>query len=248
MNKKLKTLVTVVAITMCMSSVTFADPTLDSIINNQTVTEQGTTSEGTTSNSSDKSSFIEGLNQASDLTANVEKANKLTASAKEGAAFIVNILSYLIVLGVAIRVTLDLAYVTLPFTRGLLGKGASAPSNQPMGGMSSGFGGGGFGGGGFGGNSGGFGGHSGGFGGGGFGGGMGQQSQQQSPGVQWISNAAIAAVSSPNPFKTYSKDMMIVLIVTPILLVLAATGVLTSLGLQIGSLLVDFIQSVMGLM
>jgi hypothetical protein len=112
-----------------------------------------------------------------------------------------------------------------------------------------------------GGMGGGFGGGMGGFGGGmnrggmgmgmsGMGGMGGQQQQGAGLKIQWVSNAALNAVASEstpgpngpqNAFKIYAKDMIIVLVITPIFLVLAVTGALTNLGFVLGDALVDFI-------
>lgn len=90
---------------------------------------------------------------------------------------------------------------------------------------------------------------------------MGQQGQMgASPAmgrVQWISSAALNAVAAENmpgpdgtpqsAFKVYTKDMMVVLIVTPVLLTLAITGVLTNLGFLIGDIIAKGITSISGM-
>lgn len=90
-------------------------------------------------------------------------------------------------------------------------------------------------------------------------GGMGQQGMQgQQSGfgrIQLISTQALNAVASEsvvdpltgkpnNALKTYAKDMTVTLIVTPILIVLAVTGVLMDLGFLVGDLLTNAIASV----
>ena len=72
--------------------------------------------------------------------------------------------------------------------------------------------------------------------------------------VQLVSNAAIVAAESegatgPNgkpmgPLKMYIKNMVVVLVLVPVLIVLAATGALTQLGLLIGNLLVGMIGQI----
>ena len=94
-------------------------------------------------------------------------------------------------------------------------------------------------------------------------GGMGMQQGQMgaSPAmgrVQWVSSAALNAVAAeqmPGPdgkpqsaLKAYAKDMMVVLIITPILLTLAITGVLTNLGFLIGDVIAKGITSISGML
>jgi cytochrome c oxidase assembly factor CtaG len=73
---------------------------------------------------------------------------------------------------------------------------------------------------------------------------MAMQNQPARGRIQWVSNAALNAVATEStvgpdgkangPFKTYIKDMVVVLVLTPVLLVLALTGVLADLGFVIG--------------
>lgn len=46
------------------------------------------------------------------------------------------------------------------------------------------------------------------------------------------------------PLKMYIKNMVVVLVLVPVLIVLAATGALTQLGLLIGNLLVGMIGQI----
>ena len=72
--------------------------------------------------------------------------------------------------------------------------------------------------------------------------------------VQWVSTTALNAAAAEqvvgpdgkpmSPLKTYAKDMVVVLVITPILLTLAITGVLTDLGFLIGKLLTDAIANI----
>jgi hypothetical protein len=76
--------------------------------------------------------------------------------------------------------------------------------------------------------------------------------------TQWVSSAALNAVAAENilgpdgksvsPIKEYSKDMVVILILTPILLTLAITGVLTDLGFLIGDMLTTAIGSIGGML
>ena len=202
------------------------------------------------------SGYTEGIKDAGNLSANLGEANKVAEPLKTGVGFVVGVIATAIPLLLVLRVMLDLLYIFIPFSRGLLGGGA-----QPAAGGMGGFGGGGFGGGGFGGGmSGGMSGgqgqggriqwvsnqamnavamesgqqsSGGGFGGGGFGGGFGGGGAQQAP----VGSA----------FKLYSKDMVITLTIAPIMLILAISGVLTSLGTALGQAAVGIIQNLIGM-
>lgn len=218
--------------------------------------------------------YIESTKNAADLTTvNTAGADKVNEGIRTVAAFIVRILSYFLTAFLIVRVILDLVYIALPFTRSMLSNGyAGNPAaggggmgmQQPgMGGMGAGMGGMGMGAG-----MGGMGGYGmrGGYGmnhmGMGGMGGMGMQQGQMgaSPAmgrIQWVSSAALNAVAAeqmPGPdgkpqsaLKAYAKDMMIVLIITPVLLTLAITGVLTNLGFLIGDVIAKGITSISGM-
>lgn len=220
--------------------------------------------------------YIENTKNAADLTSvDTKGADKVNEGIRTVAAFIVRILSYFLTAFLVVRVILDLVYIALPFTRSILSNGyAGNPAaggsgmgmQQPgMGGMGSPMGGMGMGGMGMGGMGmrGGYGMNRMGMGGmGGMGmNGMGAQGQMgASPAmgrVQWISSAALNAVAAeqmPGPdgkpqsaLKAYAKDMMVVLIITPVLLTLAITGVLTNLGFLIGDIIAKGITSIGGM-
>lgn len=201
---------------------------------------EGTT--GMTERQRKNSEFIKGMNEAADLSADIQSAKVVTQGAHKAVSFLVQVLFYLIVILMTLRIALDLMYISIPFSRKWLGGGQSG--RPTTGGFGGGFGGGmaghslpGFG------SSGGF--QSG-------GGSMGSTG-----GSQLVSNAALNAVASekavgPNgkpvgPFRIYVKDMIVMLIMVPILIMLAITGVLTDLGFLIGQLLVDNIQSLKGM-
>lgn len=230
-------------------------PSLDEVVSGVT----NNTTEETTSNSTDsskvdvegnKKSVLDMLEKSVDLSEENEQATKAGAVIEQIAGLVVQILSYVLTAGLTVRVVADLIYIGLPFTRGILAKGQTG---TPTGGynqynsMNS------------------FGGYNSGlssFGSGysSFGSspmrsmGMGMQSQ---PGglskgrLQIVSKAAINAVASedaPGPngehrsaFKIYSKDMIIVLVATPILLTLAMTGILAKFGFAIGKVLVGVV-------
>jgi hypothetical protein len=254
--------------------------TLDDIINEQqtveatvdstpVTTESATTT--TTSSSTQDSikqsnqEYINSLREATTLDGESEAATKVNQGIKKVASFIIQVLSYVIVLFLVVRVVVDLCYILIPFTRSFLGNGFQGTA--PSGGQQPGMNGGGIGGiGGIGamnGYSSGYGmnRYSGGI--GGYGSSMnsmnvGQQGAQQPAGrTQWVSNAALNAVAAQSvvgpdgkpasPLKIYAKDMIVVLVVTPILLTLAITGVLTDLGFLLGQLLANAISGISGM-
>lgn len=226
------------------------------------------TSNGTSGGYVSSDNYINSLKDATDLTQSSEVVSKVNTSLKKVISIVVQILAYAITALLTVRVVLDLMFIAIPFSRKYLANGfmgnAQAGAQQPgmngsMGAM----------GGGFGGMSGGYGGMSGGYGmGGGYGmnrgygmnGGMGAMggmngglgTPQQQPGMngrtQWVSNAALNAVASAqagvNPYSAYIKDMTVVCILTPILLILATTGALTNLGFLLGDVLARAIGSI----
>ena len=286
--KKVLSLMLVTMIMIFSTSIfTFADPnqTLDDVINQQNsavVEENQNVNNNTTANQNNQTTtndigggnsykenydFVSGLNEAGNLTnEDVPGVQPVVSGAKKIAAFIVQVLSYVIIAFLAVRVMLDLAFIALPFTRTFLANGYSGQAQssgqgmQNMGGM---------------GMSGGMGmgmpgGMSGGYGmnrmGGGYGmnrmgmSGMNNMAGQNAMmnrnssmvgNVQFVSNAALNAVATESsigpdgktqsPFKVYIKDMAITLVVTPILLLLAATGVVTKFGFLLGGFIIDCI-------
>ena len=207
--------------------------------------------------------FIDGLNDISDLTQpNVEGVETVTSGLRTVAAFIVQVVSYLITAFMAVTVLLDLLYITIPFLRTLLANGYSGNvqrtgnANNMMTGSMYGTG-----------TMGmtGMGGY------GRYGGGMnnpamynarmsqegiaaGNQRNSLMGQIQFVSDAALDAVitasttpdqgRSPNPLKIYFKHMMIKLILTPVLIVLAATGALTQLGFVVADAVVAVVAKI----
>ena len=273
--KRLITLIMAVILTLsCMTVVAFGDDSLDDVLNKVEQTEQQvetkTDTTATTENKEpsndvyDKNrSFIDGLNKAADVSAEVEGVSGVTSGAKTAVAFVVQILAYCITILLALRVVLDLAFIVIPFTRTFLGNGYMGNAQAGAGGIPNSMGMGGMGGMGMGmggmGMSGHYGGRYGGMGmgmnpgmAGGMNAGMGMGAGQQpnvTGRIQWVSNAALNAVAGENvvgpdgkavsPFKLYVKDMVVVLVIVPILVTLAVTGALTSLGFVIAQLIVD---------
>lgn len=236
----------------------------------------GSSSQDAKSREERTQNFIAGLNKAGDLaSADIQGTEAATEWIRVIAAWIVQVLSYAITAFLAVRIVLDLAYIALPFTRGILANGYAGNAQAGAGGMPNSMMGGGMaqpgmGGMGMGGGMPGMGmgmGMRGGYGmnrGMGMGMGMGAGMNGATPGmnqqgtmlgrIQWVSNAALNAVAGEStvgpdgkansPFKTYIHDMVIVLVLVPVLLILAATGALTSLGFMLGNLLCDAIASI----
>lgn len=243
--------------------------------NNDSSSNTSNSSSQSSSSYTSADEYIENTKNAADLTTvDTAGADKVNEGIRTVAAFIVRILSYFLTAFLVVRVILDLVYIALPFTRSILSNGyAGNPAaggsgmgmQQPgMGGMGMGAGMGGMG--------------MGGMGMGGYGmrdgygmnrmgmggmGGMGMQQGQMgaSPAMgrlQLVSSAALNAVAAeqmPGPdgkpqsaLKAYTKDMMVVLIITPILLTLAITGVLTNLGFLIGDVIAKGITSISGML
>ena len=280
-----RTITLILAVLLALSStaiIALGTDSLDDVLNNveqqeQVQQEQVENSTGTNNNTDENKvdtynknkGFIDGLNKAADVSAEVEGVANVTAGAKTAVAFVVQIIAYLITILLALRVVLDLMYIALPFTRTFLGNGYMGNAQAGAGGMPNSMSMGGWGGMGMGGMGGiggrygrryGMGGMSG-MGGMGMAGGMnagvGMGAGQQ-PNVigriQWVSNAALNAVAGENivgpdgkavsPFKLYIKDMIVVLILVPILITLAVTGALTSLGFVIAQVVVDGIAKI----
>ena len=263
--RRLITLIMAVILTLsCMTVVAFGDDSLDDVLNKVEQTEQQVETEtdrtATTENKEpsndvyDKNrSFIDGLNKAADVSAEVEGVSGVTSGAKTAVAFVVQILAYCITILLALRVVLDLVFIALPFTRTFLGNGYMGNSQAGAGGIPNSMGMGGMGMGGH------YGGRYGGMGmgmnpgmAGGMNAGMGMGAGQQpnvTGRIQWVSNAALNAVAGENvvgpngkavsSFELYVKDMVVVLVIVPILITLAVTGALTSLGFVIAQLIVD---------
>lgn len=193
---------------------------------------------------SSSSQFVDDLNDAADMSNSTTAAKRGKEAMEPFFKTITQWLAYLIVFGLTCSVVADICYVAVPFSRKLLGNGhQGVASSGQQGGDSFG--------GGFGGSS-----FGGGFGGSSFGGG--QQGNQQGGGskIQLVSNAALNAVESSknagpdgkpqSAMKIYMKDMIVLLTLTPILIVLAITGVLGDVGFFIGNVVVNAIRSMLG--
>lgn len=219
---------------------------------------QGLTAEEVQQNTDN---FIGGLHDAAvNPASQTEEVSGVTAGISKVTSAVIVVLSYGITCFLAVRIMLDLIFILIPPTRTMLSGGkvgvAGQPGGQPgmggMGGMGMGAGMGGYGnryGGGYGAGMGGM----------GMGGMHGMQGQgQPAVGTTWVSNSAINAVAGedvvgPNgkptsALKTYAKSMVVELVVVPILVVLAATGVLFDVGLMIAGAIAQGIGSMSTLM
>ena len=214
-----------VMITLCMLIMILVYPmgiraeTLDEVINQNQQAETSSIS-GSTSISGYVSSdnYINSLKGATSLTE--EKSDivdKVNSATNRAVSIVVQILAYAIVAGLTLRVVIDLAYIAIPFMRKALSS-ESGQGQQMQGNMYT------------------------------------QQQQanmsmqnNNTTKIQWISNAAMMAVASEqngmNPYKVYVKDMIIVLVVTPLLLILTMTGALTNLGFLLGDVIIKAIGS-----
>ena len=240
------------------------DDVLDS---SEIIVEDESSSKSEVDVEENKQSVMDALQSATDLSnTNNERVAEVGGGIANIVGAVVQVLSYVIIAGLTLSIVIDLVYIVLPLARGVLGNGYEANIGQNQGGMGSRFGGSRYGGGlgGYGGMSGGMGGY-GGMGSryGGYGGGMGgmsgmggQQGQNQSVlgKIQFVSYPALNAVAAQNQvgpdgkkqsaFKLYSKDMIIILVVTPILLTLTITGVMHQFGFMIGSVIAKFIGNI----
>lgn len=193
--------------------------------------------------------YIEKLGEATKLDTYDPRVEWVNGVLNKIISMIVQIMAYGITALLTLRVVLDLAYIALPFARGLLNKenrqvavannnamnpmaAGMNPMGSPMGQMGP--------------MGGGFGGST-----------MGGQPQMNQPtpqnigGTQLISNAAIRAVqeeiNGKSPYKAYVSDMTILLIAVTVLLILAMSGALTQFGLVLGQALVKTINSLSGM-
>lgn len=219
--------------------------------------------------------FVDSMKDSIDLTQSTgepivsEARRAITHWGSVGA----QILAYGISVLLTFKVIIDCAYLGLPFTRSFLGGGMqpSMAQGQGQGGMGmggmgmngmSGFGGmggmrSGFGGMGMGGMRSGYGG-MGGMGGMSGMGGMGGQAAPAGPamGIQWVSMSAINAAAMEgqigpdgkkvSKWKDYASDMVVTLIVVPLLITLAMTGVISNISFFLLDLIVSAVEGITG--
>ena len=236
-------------------------PSLDEITsssNETTVTPEPEQKQGGSSDidvQENKENIISDLSKGADMSQTDEGAARVGRVIQKWVGKAVQIISYIIIAGLALRVVMDLMYIGIPFLRSILANGfmgnpnAGGDQQGSQGGIGR------------------FNNYDGLGSGMGVGSGMGignnmvsqrtaMNNQPKSGRIQFISNAALNAVATENtvgpdgeahsPFKTYVKDMAVILIVTPILITLAATGILARLGFAIAGLIVKGINALMG--
>ena len=253
------------ALLIIFPSASYAAGSLDDVISDSGASSSSSSSvtSGSSSSSSGYGGFIDDLNNAARVEQHAQDISAGTSSAQIVITKAIQWISYLTVALLSLSVAADIAYLAIPFTvvRNFLsgGKQGVAPQGGQqgaMGGMNNGIGGygvGGYGAGGYG--AGGF--NRGGYGAMGTMGTMGQQvaQQQQSGGHCWVHNAAlnaVAAAGTPNPatgkpqnsFILYAKDMVVMLILVPVLLILLISGTLTDVGFFIGSKIVTALSGI----
>ena len=209
---------------------------LENIINVEQQTEQ---------TNENNNSYIEYVKDATNLSEPSQAATKINDFTSKIASFIINVVAYFITAFLAVRVIMDLCYITIPFTRSILSNGyqGNAQANgNPMG-QQNGMGGAGM-------NS------------GGMYNNMHMQGQGQGQGqitpasgrIQLISNEALNAVAAetvmnpngkPNSaIKIYAKSATALLVFTSLLIVLAISGALTNLGFLLGEIISRGISSI----
>ena len=226
----------------------------------QDTNSTNTTSTTNTPDTLYNKSFIQGLNEAADLSPEVEGTSKIIAPLRYGVAFVVQVLAFIIITGMALSVVLDLTYLAVTPLRSVLSNGYSGsalPAGQQASVQPGGF------------QPGGFQslynfkqGPTSGFGPPqtqvGLPGAMnpGQPGQPNNgPGghIQLVSKAALDAAANegtidPNTSKTrglislYMKGMGLKLVLIPVLLILVVTGSLTNLGFVVADVLVAVIR------
>lgn len=239
------------ALLIIFPSASYAAGSLDDVIS-----ESGASSSNVTSGSSSSSSssgyggFIDDLNDVAHIEEHAQDISEGTSTAQAVITKAIQWISYLTVALLTLSIAADIAYLAVPFTivRNFLSGGHQGVAPQggqqgAMGNMNGGIGGY---------NAGGIGGYNR----GGYGiGGMNQMGQQgaqpqQGGGHCWVHQAAlnaVAAAGTPNPatgkpqnsFILYAKDMVVMLVLVPVLIVLLISGTLTDVGFFLGGKIVS---------
>lgn len=266
MKKHVSKFILGLVLTMSMGMTAFATsaPNLDDIVAGSSVQTEVTTNVVQENNSSipeqeyTNRSFADSLGSAMDLSTETKVSADFSRTANYYGSIAFQWLAIIVSVGVLIMVALDMVFITLPFTRSFLANGymgnpnASNPNGMqqgvamnmngmPMGGSR------------FGGSR---------YGGGGVFGGrglmnnqaqMGQQTAMQNQPalgrMQYVSNAALNAITTESASNKlalieYLKDMSVTIVLSSVILVLAGTGVLGTLGLAIGEKLTIFIKGI----
>lgn len=217
--------------------------TLDEIINSETVVEESINNqENQETNDNVENWFgevlenevtgdlIEEAKGSVDYSNSSDKIAPVTNGIQKAAGIIVNVLTILICSFLGISILIDLAYICLPFSRKFLNR-EDFGSSQMNSSYNNSFG--------------------------GFGSGVQSStySSSESKGkLKLVSNAAIRAVEAENT-KTqdgkhkgalfpYVKSMAVIMIIIPVLVVLAVTGVLMQLGFMIGGVITGMLGGI----
>lgn len=253
-----------------------ATPTLQELLNNkqQTITKDTSkennsqVNENTGNNNVNEKTKIDSqgvkgnglfkdLGNLSVYTESNPESSKVGQAMSKGAGFLINILLAVLTIGLVFRIIFDLLYICLPFARSFLSNGyvssikSNNNSNMGLSGMpfllgrnmmnqgnncpannnnmiNNEF------------NE------------------MARQNALRVHGkkIQWISNKALDSVvlesmendENSTALRIYMKNMIVVLVLTPILIALAVTGVLTKAGFALGSIIVSLINGFGGMM
>lgn len=234
-------LTTILTLSLGMTAFATNAPSLDDIVAGSSVqTEVSTTvtdnsvQSVTSDTSTDKytnSSFVDGLTQAVDISTQTTTSAEVSKTLNYYGSIIFQCLAVVVSVGILLMVALDLVYITLPFTRSFLANGYMGNPNSSNNGMPGPAA-------------------------------MGQQiamrnqpssqtamrNQPSSGRVHYVSNAALNAVTGESATNKlalveYLKDMSVTIICASVILVLAGTGVLSTLGLNIGEKLAQIISA-----
>lgn len=217
---------------------------------NDNYTGQGQQRQQSSNASDNGASAIGNITKSAALDKESSEATRIGSVMNNWASKLMQILGYIISIGLGLVTALDVVYIAIPPLRGILANGYAGTADQQAGGMNNGMQGGMGGGFGMGGGY--------GMGGGGYGMGsmqartaMGNTANNQPAGgrTQFVTNAALNAVASAssgaNPFKVYMKQQAVVLVMAPVIFVLAATGILSRVGFYIGEYITTWASGAM---
>jgi hypothetical protein len=206
------------------------------VSNNSEVSELNNDSNSTVREQADN--YINALESATELGEQSAAATKINSLISKAASFIIQIISYFIVAFLVVRIVIDICYIVIPFVRPILAydytydKEIGVSMNKQMSAVEQ--------------------------------GGMGLADlhgagksypasyyKPKERKKQWVSygaiNAVEAASNGESAFRVYAKDMIIVLVLTPIMLTLAITGVLTDFGFLLGDVICNCIRGIANL-
>lgn len=187
--------------------------------------------------------YLEELKGATDLTQSDPVVSPVVSNVnnaiKKIVSIITQILAYAVTALLSLKVVIDLVYITIPFSRKLLASDIQAGMGAQQGGL--------------------------------FNNPLGNQGNHGNLGnlqnqnniqnnamfnrpqgkneIQWVSNAAINAVNQEkvqnvSAVKIYTKDMLVLLVLVPVLLILTITGALADFGFLIGELMAKSLGSI----